>query len=73
MKIELFETVEITQDIQTESMPSVFVKKGTLGNVVDILITEDGKTFYLVELDNDLYPEGVVEYFDISQIKKYSK
>ena len=73
MKIGLYETVEIIEDIQTESVPPALVKKGTLGNVVDILISENGDELYLVELDNDLYPDGVVEGFKLSQIKKRTK
>ena len=73
MKVKLYETVEIIEDIQTDSLPSVLVRKGTLGNVVDILTSENGDELYLVELDNDLYPDGVVERFKLSQIKKWTK
>ena len=68
--INLYDIVVVNKDIQTESTPSIFVEEGTIGTVLEITTLRSGETIYLVELDNDKYPDGEVVHFAEEDIDK---
>ena len=68
--IKLYDAVVVNKDIQTESTPSIFVEKGTFGIVLEITTLSSGETIYLVELDDDKYPDGELVDFTEEDIDK---
>ena len=64
MNFVLYQLVRIVKDTKTQSSPSLLVKAGTIGTVLDIEINKDGSATYLLELDNSVFGEGVTDHFD---------
>lgn len=48
-KIDLYKKVIVIKDVQTKSMPSTFVPKGTVGYVLEIRVDERGEYDYFLK------------------------
>ena len=68
-EIERYSNVVVTKDLESRSSPSISIKKGTVGIVLDLVTDpKTGATEYLVELDNNIYGDGEIQFLRRDEI-----
>lgn len=68
--IKPFDMIVTTKTMNTRECPSVPIKEGTKGTVLELVKNKNGETEYLVELDNSAFDEIVVTHFRRDEIRR---
>lgn len=72
--IKIYDVIRVTKNVITRSMPSLEIPKDSTGTVLEIVANPTtGETEYLIELDNETFGAGQLEYLRRDEIEPVSQ